>query len=87
MAGTGFPRGSPQADFGQQDHRAESQLPGAASYSHWRPFAGAPDGPVQAPVRAKRRERHRITRLPVSLLPKIKDKDITYVTAYYRRLR
>lgn len=37
MAGTGLPRGSPQTDFGEQGHRVESQLLGAASYSHWRP--------------------------------------------------
>ena len=30
MAGTGFPRGSPQVDFGWQRHRTESQLPAAA---------------------------------------------------------
>ena len=39
MAATGFPRRSPQADFGRQDHRVESQLAGAASNSHWRPEA------------------------------------------------
>ena len=39
MAATGFPRGSPQADSGRPGHLAESQLPGAASYSHWRPAA------------------------------------------------
>jgi hypothetical protein len=39
LAATGFPRGSPQADFGRPGHLAESQLPGAASYSHWRPEA------------------------------------------------
>jgi len=32
MAGTGLPRRSPQADFGPQRHRAEGQLPVAASY-------------------------------------------------------
>ena len=37
MAGTGWPRGLPQADFGRQGHRAESQLPGAALYSRCRP--------------------------------------------------
>jgi hypothetical protein len=36
MAGTGFPRGSPQADFSRQGPRFESQFPGAVSYSHWR---------------------------------------------------
>jgi hypothetical protein len=42
LAETGFPRGFPQADFARQGHRAESQVPGAALYSHWRPGAGAP---------------------------------------------
>lgn len=42
MAGTGFPRGSPQADFDRRDHRIESQLPGAASNSHWRPGTDRP---------------------------------------------
>ena len=37
LAGTGFPRRSPQADLGRQSHRAEGQLPGVAFYSHWRP--------------------------------------------------
>ena len=37
LAGTGFPPRSPHADFGRQGHRAEGQLPGAASYSHCRP--------------------------------------------------
>ncbi len=37
MAVTGFPRVLPQADFGWYGHRAESQLPGAGPYSHWRP--------------------------------------------------
>jgi hypothetical protein len=40
MAATGFPRGSPQAEFGRPGHLAESQLPGAASYSHGRPVNG-----------------------------------------------
>lgn len=34
MAGTGFPRGSPQADFGRAGHCAESHLAGAASSTH-----------------------------------------------------
>ena len=50
MAGTGLPRGSPPTDFGQQDHRVESQLPGAASYSHWRPEAVADRQPVERPL-------------------------------------
>ena len=36
--GPGLRAGSPPTDFGQQNHRVESQLPGAASYSHCRPF-------------------------------------------------
>lgn len=35
--GPGFPANYPPTDFGRQGHWAESQLPGAASYSHWRP--------------------------------------------------
>ena len=34
LAGTVFPRGSPLADFALQGHLGESQVPGAASYSH-----------------------------------------------------
>jgi hypothetical protein len=47
VTATGFPRGSPQADFGRPGHLAESQLPGAASYSHWRPEAVL-DGMISA---------------------------------------
>jgi hypothetical protein len=44
MARTGFPRRSPQADFSRQGHGAESQVPGAASYSRWRPQAATFEG-------------------------------------------
>ena len=43
MAGSGFPRGSPQADLVQQNHRAEGQLPGALLAYRFRPIAGAPE--------------------------------------------
>lgn len=46
MAGTGFPRRLPQADFGRRDHRTERRLPGAASNSHCRPTAGACERPL-----------------------------------------
>jgi hypothetical protein len=47
LAETGFPRGSPQAHFGRQGHRAEGQLPDAASYSHWRPTAVCDERPLE----------------------------------------
>ena len=46
VAGTGFPLGLPQADLGRQGHLAESQVPGAAVYSHWRPSADVGDRQV-----------------------------------------
>ena len=46
MAGTGFPRGSQQADLGRRGHLAEGQVPGAAAYSRWRPQAGIQQWPV-----------------------------------------